>query len=392
MDVVGGMLLADGKEAKILTGIDDHSRFVVCAGLMSRATSRAVCAHFADAMRAYGVPQEVLTDNGKVFTGRFGSRHVEVLFDRICRENGIDHLLTAPRSPTTTGKIERFHRTLRQEFLTGRVFDDLADAQAELDAWVDAYNRERPHSALGHGHPGIPVRHRPRRAAARRRLGAGPVDRSGDDWITRQVAANGIISVAWQEISRRQAPRRAPVDIHVEGATPADLGRRRAPQDGAAHQREGGPQEALRAPQDRLNRPKTCNGSGEANPSRIRRTLTGPQLRRATYSSVKAILLSSDCAQVRSGVADGSSRNAAAMPAGAALRDRGPRRRVPGSATPPRSQLLKPSATVRPQSIGVSLSRLPEVQERRDVADDRLGHALVEDRREGQAGRGAPAC
>jgi hypothetical protein len=39
-----------------------------------------------------------------------------VLFDRICRENGIEHLLTAPRSPTTTGKIERFHRTLRAEF------------------------------------------------------------------------------------------------------------------------------------------------------------------------------------------------------------------------------------------------------------------------------------
>jgi transposase InsO family protein len=44
---------------------------------------------------------------------------VEVLFDRICRDNGIDQLLTAPRSPTTTGKIERFHRTLRAELDTG---------------------------------------------------------------------------------------------------------------------------------------------------------------------------------------------------------------------------------------------------------------------------------
>jgi len=59
-----------------------------------------------------------------------------VLFDRTCRENGIDHLLTAPRRPATTGKIERLHRTLRQEFLTGRVFDDLEAAQAGLDAWV----------------------------------------------------------------------------------------------------------------------------------------------------------------------------------------------------------------------------------------------------------------
>lgn len=136
MDIVGGVMLADGREAKVLTGIDDHSRFVVCAGLMLRATSRAVCAHFAAAMGRHGVPQEILTDNGKVFTGRFGARDIEVLFDRICRENGIDHLLTAPRHPQTTGKIERFHRTLRTEFLAERIFDDLAAAQLELDGWV----------------------------------------------------------------------------------------------------------------------------------------------------------------------------------------------------------------------------------------------------------------
>jgi transposase len=107
MDVVGGVLLADGRQAKVLTGIDDHSRFVVCQGLMVRATSRAVCGHFAEAMRRHGVPQEILTDNGKVFTGRFGAKDTEVLFDRICRENGIEHLLTRepvhrPRSRTGT--------------------------------------------------------------------------------------------------------------------------------------------------------------------------------------------------------------------------------------------------------------------------------------------------
>lgn len=46
----------------------------------------------------------------------------------------------ATRRPTTTGKIERFHRTLRTEFLTGRVLDDLATAQDELDRWVVSFN------------------------------------------------------------------------------------------------------------------------------------------------------------------------------------------------------------------------------------------------------------
>ena len=93
------------------------------------------------AMRRWGVPGEILTDNGKVFTGRFNQPPVEVLFDRICRENGITHRLTQPRSPTTTGKIERFHRSLRTEFRTDRVFEDLAAAQAELDEWVRTTTR-----------------------------------------------------------------------------------------------------------------------------------------------------------------------------------------------------------------------------------------------------------
>lgn len=217
MDVVGGVLLADGRECKVLTGIDDHSRFVVCSGVMVRATSRAVCRHFAEALTRHGVPQEMLTDNGKVFTGRFGKTDTEVLFDRICRENGIDHLLTAPRRPQTTGKIERFHRTLRQEFLTGRIFEDLASAQAELDAWIASYNTERPHSALDMATPAS------RFTAA---SGGRPADasallseRAGDDWISRKITTNGVISVAWQEINcgRHRAGRR--VDIHLQGPT-----------------------------------------------------------------------------------------------------------------------------------------------------------------------------
>lgn len=216
MDVVGGVLVADGREAKILTGIDDHSRFVVCAGLMLRATSRAVCAHFAQAMARHGVPQEILTDNGKVFTGRFGAKDTEVLFDRICRENGIDHLLTAPRRPTTTGKIERFHRSLRQEFLTGRIFGDLAGAQDELDRFVVSFNTERPHSALGMATPASRfIRSEPGRPAE---VGALLQERAGDDWISRKVTTNGVISIAWQEISCGKHRAGHQVDIHLQGA------------------------------------------------------------------------------------------------------------------------------------------------------------------------------
>ena len=100
-------------------------------------------------MRRHGVPDQILTDNGKVFTARFGPGKGQVLFDRICRENGIKHLLTAPNSPTTTGKVERFHKTVRAEFLAGRVFASIEEAQEQLDAWVRSYNEERPHQGIG---------------------------------------------------------------------------------------------------------------------------------------------------------------------------------------------------------------------------------------------------
>ncbi len=100
LDVTASLFLADGRECKIITGIDDHSRFCVIATVVLRATGRAVCQAFVNAMQAYGVPAEVLSDNGKQFTGRFGKpRPAEVLFERICRENGITQRLTKPRSP-----------------------------------------------------------------------------------------------------------------------------------------------------------------------------------------------------------------------------------------------------------------------------------------------------
>jgi transposase InsO family protein len=64
-----------------------------------------------------------------------------VLFDKICRKNGITHRLTAPASPNQNGKVERFHGTFRQDFLdVAGPFTAVAEAQAAVDAWVRDYN------------------------------------------------------------------------------------------------------------------------------------------------------------------------------------------------------------------------------------------------------------
>ena len=54
MDIVGGVLTEAGVEAKILTGIDDHSRFIVCPGVMARVTLRPVGAHLMNALERRG--------------------------------------------------------------------------------------------------------------------------------------------------------------------------------------------------------------------------------------------------------------------------------------------------------------------------------------------------
>ncbi|MFE7074418.1 hypothetical protein ACFU96_30435 [Streptomyces sp. NPDC057620] len=90
-DVIGGFGLADGSELKLVTGVNDQSRFCVIASVVEWATGRAVCAAFAAALVAFGCPQEVLSYNGKQFTGRFGTPgpSTALLFDRICQLNGI---------------------------------------------------------------------------------------------------------------------------------------------------------------------------------------------------------------------------------------------------------------------------------------------------------------
>jgi transposase InsO family protein len=215
MDLVGGFLLADGTSAKALTGIDDHSRFCVSARLMPRERTQLVCDGFVAAMHAHGVPQQVLTDNGKVFTGKYAQPPVDVLFDRLCRENGVDHLLTQPYSPTTTGKIERFHRTLRVEFDTRRAFASLTAAQQALDEWVTYYNTERPHQALADAPPVS------RFHAAARTVddSATRPDRTGEHWVTRKVSTVGVVCVGYQQVCIGQSYAGSACDVLVTDGT-----------------------------------------------------------------------------------------------------------------------------------------------------------------------------
>jgi hypothetical protein len=81
-----------------------------------------------------------------------------VLFDRICRHNGVGHLLTAPSSPNQNGKVERFHGTFRPDFLDDAgPFASAEAAQVATDGWVGQYNTDRPHQGLDERVPVTPA-------------------------------------------------------------------------------------------------------------------------------------------------------------------------------------------------------------------------------------------
>lgn len=84
MDVVGRVHLAHGRELMVVTGIDDHARFVWPARRSLDVRRRGRCARRCwRRSGGMGIPEQLLTDNGKVFTARFGLRPGPVMFDKV---------------------------------------------------------------------------------------------------------------------------------------------------------------------------------------------------------------------------------------------------------------------------------------------------------------------
>jgi transposase InsO family protein len=124
--------------------IDDHSRFLVGWGLFRRQTADAVLEVVQGAIGQWGAPREILSDNGRQFVAWRGKTR----FQQVLKQQGIQHVRSAPHHPMTLGKIERFWQTLWREFLSEAVFASFADACQRLDHWIQYYNHQRPHQGI----------------------------------------------------------------------------------------------------------------------------------------------------------------------------------------------------------------------------------------------------
>jgi putative transposase len=207
-------VLTGGRKCVIFQLIDDHSRYAVASHVAWGETSKDAIAVVTKAIRAHGVPQRLLSDNGVALNpsrrGILGQlvAHVTAL--------GVEPITGKPGKPTTQGKNERFHQTLFRYLDKQPLAESLERLQEQVDAFDVIYNSERPHQALpGRVTPqaawdATPKAESPRpRPASKRQEVLAPVaippmkGRATDDIRTATIHLNGTIKAygTWFNIS-----------------------------------------------------------------------------------------------------------------------------------------------------------------------------------------------
>lgn len=149
-DFKGEFRMADGQYCYPLDILDDHSRFAIRIAPRI-GTANVAIPVFTEAFREFGLPNSVLSDNGAQFAG-FRKGYTQ--FERWLMDLDVLPIHGRIKHPQTQGKIERFHKTMKQELLNHTIIADITDAQIKFSNWRDKYNNLRPHEALGMRRPG----------------------------------------------------------------------------------------------------------------------------------------------------------------------------------------------------------------------------------------------
>ena len=134
----------NGQNAYLIGFIDDYSRYITGLGVFRGQTAENVLEVYRRAVGAYGVPKEMLTDNGKQYAAWRGKTR----FQMELAKDRIHHIRSAPHHPMTLGKIERFWKTIWEEFLERARFDTFESAVERIGYWVKYYNHQRPHQGI----------------------------------------------------------------------------------------------------------------------------------------------------------------------------------------------------------------------------------------------------
>lgn len=160
--------LADSTDVEILNWLDDHSRLLISCTVHHPVTGDDVVTTFLTACDNYGIPASTLTDNGRVYTARFGGGRNA--FEHLLPVLGVKQKNGSPAHPQTQGKIERFHQTLKRWLAKQPTAHAIDELQTQLDTFRDHYNEHRPHRARNRSTPGEAYRSTPKALPATARL------------------------------------------------------------------------------------------------------------------------------------------------------------------------------------------------------------------------------
>lgn len=187
MDFKGHFAVTRGGRCHPLTVLDDHSRFVVALRACQNEQAVTVQGALTDVFRRYGLPNQMLCDNGPPWgdSGLSSFTGLGVWLLRL----GIAVTHGRPYHPQTQGKDERFHRTLKRELLCRMSAVDVAACQPQFDRFRDEYNHERPHEALNLETP--ISRYQVSQRVFPERL---PLIEYGSDLIVRKVSTKGWLT------------------------------------------------------------------------------------------------------------------------------------------------------------------------------------------------------
>lgn len=134
-----------GQNAYLIGFMDDYSRYVVGLGAYRSQTAENVLETVKIAFGEYGIPREMLSDNGRQYHNWRGVTR----FEKLLGTHRIKHIRSQPHHPMTCGKIERFWNTIQQEFLFKCQFDSFENFRERLGLWVKYYNFKRPNQGIG---------------------------------------------------------------------------------------------------------------------------------------------------------------------------------------------------------------------------------------------------
>jgi transposase InsO family protein len=134
-----------GRYAYLIGFIDDYSRYMVGLELYRSQTADQVLEVYRRAVGEYGVAKEMLTDRGRQYTNWRGTTR----FERELGKDRVKHIKSQAHHPMTLGKIERFWKTIYEEYLVRAQFGSFEEARERIRQWVQYYNHKRPHQGIG---------------------------------------------------------------------------------------------------------------------------------------------------------------------------------------------------------------------------------------------------